>query len=207
MASAFNLQGSIETGEYQGMDQNELMALISQTAQLMEQFDRRCAHAGYGLQALMQQMEALTRQLPAVVSQSAEASLQTLPAQVLDKTRAGLEQAAQSYHSSLDASGQHIAQSTNVLGIQIQRLEKLHRHLVWKTVAVVMICLALLLGGGAWLSVRYTKIIENNQISAQLMKAYNEADVTLCEGQLCAHVDPKAKHFGAQRQYVPVVPR
>ncbi len=189
------------------MDQNELSTLISQTAQLMEQFDRRCAHAGDGLQALMRQMDALMRQLPAVVSQSADASLKTLPARGLHTTEAGLEQAAQSYRERLNASGQEIADSTRVLSGKIRRLEKLHRHLVWKTVGATMICFALLLAGGVWLSMHYTKVIERNQLSAQLMKAYNEADVTLCDGRLCAHVDAKAKHFGAQRQYVPVAPR
>jgi nitric oxide reductase activation protein len=189
------------------MDQNELTALISQTAQLMEQFERRCEHTGEGLQSMVRQLDALTRQLPAVVSQSADASLRTLPAQVLHTTQAGLEQATHHYRERLNASGQQIADSTRVMAGQIQRLEKLHRHLVWKTVGAVTICFALLLAGGIWLSMHYTRVIERNQLSAQLMKAYNEADVTLCDGRLCAHVDPKAKRFGIKGKYVPVAPR
>lgn len=189
------------------MDQNQLTALISQTAQLMEQFERRCDHAGEGLQHLMRQMDTLTRQLPEVVSQSADASFNTLPAQVLHATRRGLDQAVQGYSARLGASGQDIESSTRAMAGQIRRLEKLHRLLVWKTAGAVSICLALLLIGGLWLSMHYTRVIERNQLSAQLMKAYNEADVTLCEGRLCAHVDPKAKRFGAQGQYIPVAPR
>lgn len=189
------------------MDESELTALISQTAQLMEQFERRCEHTGEGLQTLMRQMDALTRQLPAVVSQAADASLRTLPAQVLRTTKESLEQAAQGYRERLNASGQQITDSARVMARQIQRLEKLHRHLVWKTVGTIAICFALVLGGGLWLSMHYTKIIERNQLSAQLMKVYNEADVTLCDGRLCARVDPKAKHFGTKGQYVLVAPR
>ena len=189
------------------MDQNELTALISQTAQLMEQFDRRCAHAGDGLQALIGQMDALTRQLPAAVSQSAEASLKTLPAQVMHTTKAGLDQAAQGYRERLNVSGQEIADSTRALTSQIKRLEQLHRHLVWKTVSVTVVCLGLLLAGGVWLSMHYKQVIEQNQLSAQLMKAYNEADVNLCDGRLCANVDTKGRRFGDHKQYVPVLGR
>jgi len=189
------------------MNQNELTALISQTAQLMEQFERRCEHAGEGLHALMQQMDALTRQLPAVVSESADTSLKTLPAQILHTTRQGLEQAAHNHRERLNVSSQEIADSTRVMAAQIQRLEKLHRHLVWKTVGVVTACFALMLVGGLWLSMHYTRVIEQNQLSAQLMKAYNEADVTLCEGRLCAHIVPKARHFGSEGKYVLVAPR
>ena len=189
------------------MNQDELTGVISQTALLMEQFERRCEHVGERLQTLIQDMDALTSQLPAVVRQSADASLKALPAQLIHQARDGLEQAAHGYQERLRSSGGEIATSTKVLAEQIRRMEQLHRHLVWKTVGATTICFALLLAGGVWLSVHYTKVIEQNQLSARLMKAYNEADVNLCGEQLCAHVDTRAGRFGEHKQYLLVLPR
>lgn len=189
------------------MDQQALTALISKTAQLMEQFERRCDHIGTGLHASTKQMDVLTSQLPGVVRQSADTALGVLPEQVLRSTRQGLDQAAHQYQERLDASGRAMAESTRVMTAQIQRLEKLHRHLVWKTVGAVAMCIVLLAVGGSWLSMHYAQVIKQNQLSAQLMKAYNEADVTLCEGRLCAHVEPKARRFGSKGEYLLVAPR
>lgn len=189
------------------MNQDELTAVISQTALLMEQFERRCDHIGEHLQALIQDMGALTSQLPAAVRQSADESLKALPAQVADQARGAIEQAALGYQASLRASGGEIAASTKVLAGQIRLMEHLHRHLVWKTVGVTILCFVLLLAGGAWLSMHYTKVIEQNQLSARLMKAYNAADVNLCGEQLCARVDTKGGRFGEHQQYVLVLPR
>ena len=38
----------------------------------------------------------------------------------------------------------------------------------------------------------------------QLLKAYDAADVTLCDGRLCANIDPKGEAFGEEDQYRPV---
>ena len=68
--------------------------------------------------------------------------------------------------------------------------------------------LALLLAGGIWLSLHYTRVIAENQLAAETTRAYNQADIARCgDGQLCAHVDLKAKRFGDQGQYVPIRPR
>jgi hypothetical protein len=67
------------------------------------------------------------------------------------------------------------------------------------------LALALLLVGGAWLSLHYTRVIRDNQLSAELLKAYNGADVILCgNGKLCANVDTRGARYGDNRQYLPV---
>lgn len=189
------------------MNETECMTLVSQAAQLMEQFERRCDHLGGSLQGLMQDMQALTTQLPRVVEQAADASMQTLPARVTHQAREGLGQAVQHFRQHLQASGEEVSSSTHALAGRIGRLEQLHRHLLWQIFGAVALCLALLLAGGAWLSLHYRRVIEQNQLSAQLLKAYNDADVNLCDGQLCARVDLKAPRFGERRQYLPVLRR
>jgi len=189
------------------VNETECMTLVSQTARLMEQFERRCDHLGGRLQELMQDMQTLTTQLPRVVEQATDASMQALPARITHETREGLGQAVQHYRQHLQTSGEEVSGSAHALAERIRRLEQLHRYLLWKTFGAVALCLVLLVAGGAWLSLHYRKVIEQNQLSAQLLKAYNDADVNLCDGQLCARVDLKAPRFGDHRQYLPVQPR
>jgi len=190
------------------MDEQQLGALISKTAALMEQFDRRCGDIDGRLQALAAELERVTRQVPAIVRQSADSSLATLPALVMDRLGGGLEQPVHDYQQRVRTAGTEIENAAVRLSGQIGRLERLHHLLLWKTVGAVAACLALLLAGGAWLSMHYAGVIRDNQLSAELLRAYNTADVTLCDrGRLCAHVDPAARRYGDHGQYAPVAPR
>ena len=190
------------------MDEQQLTALIGKSAALMEQFDRRCGDIDGRLQALAAELERVTRQVPAIVRQSADGSLATLPALVMDKMSAGLERPVHDYQQRVRTAGTEIEGAALRLSGQIGRLEWLHRLLLWKTVGAVAVCLALLLAGGAWLSMHYTRVIRDNQLSAELLRAYNGADVTLCDhGRLCAHVDTAGRRYGERGQYVPVAPR
>ncbi|MFL8092459.1 relaxation protein, partial [Xanthomonas vasicola] len=67
--------------------------------------------------------------------------------------------------------------------------------------------LLVLLGGGGWLLTRYRQQIEDNQVRAELLRAYNAADVTLCGNRLCANVETKGAAYGDRRQYRQVKPR
>jgi hypothetical protein len=190
------------------MQEDELSALISKTAALMEQFERRCDDIDQRLLASSQALQELTRQLPAIVRQSADGSLQALPAQVLSRVQEGLACPVADYQQRLDRAGSEVGNVSHALALQIQRLERLHKLLIWKVVGVTAVCLLLLLAGGVWLSMHYTKVIEENQLTADLMRTYNNADLVMCDkGQLCANVDAKGKRYGQHKQYVPVMSR
>jgi hypothetical protein len=189
------------------MQQDELTTLIRRTATLMEQFERRCDRIEQRQQALTDALEQLSQQVPAAVRQAAEQSLQALPRELLGKVASGLEQPVGAYQRRLQEAGGLLDDGSRTLAGQLQRMETLHRHLVWKIVAVPVASLLLLLAGGTWLSSHYMQVIRHNQISAELLAAYNGGDVTLCEGRLCANVDLQGKAYGTQGQYRPVQPR
>lgn len=187
------------------MQQDELTALIDKTATLMVQYERRGAAIDERLQALGNSLQGLTQQLPGVVRTSADGMLQTLPAEMGSVMRHGLEQQLDDYRRRLDAAGHAVGQASQSLAGQIGQLQQLHRRLIWKATAAVVLSLALLLAGGAWLSMHYARVIRDNQLSAELLKAYNSADVTVCgAGSLCANVDARGARYGEHRQYLPV---
>ena len=87
---------------------------------------------------------------------------------------------------------------------QIERLDTLHHALVWKVLMILLGSLFLLLGGGIWLLWQYKGEIERNYVEAELLRAYNHADVMLCDGRLCAKIDKRGKKYG---EYQLVKPR
>lgn len=190
------------------MQQDELAALIDKTATLMTQYERRGDVIDSRLQALGDALHGLAQQLPTVLKTSADGVLQTLPDEMGSVMRAGLGQSMADYRQRIDAAGRGVEVASQALVGQLSRLQRMHRQLIWKTLGVVVLALALLLAGGAWLSLHYTGVIRDNQLSAELLQAYNRADVTLCgNGKLCANVDTRGSRYGEHRQYLAVKPR
>lgn len=190
------------------MQQAELTALIEQTAALMTQYERRGTGIDARLQTLGDGLEGLTQRLPAVVAAAANASLQTLPADLISLMRERLDKTMGDYRTALHAASHEAERAAQVLAGQITQMRRLHRLLVWKVLAASAFTLLLLLAGGLWLSLHYTRVIRDQQLAADLMHAYNSADVALCgSAALCANVDTKGKRYGEHRQYLPVRPR
>jgi hypothetical protein len=190
------------------MQEDELTALIDKTAMLMVHYERRGAAIDSRLQALADALQGLALQLPAVVKTSADGALQTLPAEMSSLMREGLGSSIGDYRQRLDSASGDVEKTAQALAGQIGHLQRLLRQLIWKTLGAVVLAFALLLAGSVWLSTHYTRVIRDNQLSAELLKAYNGADVTLCDsGTLCANVDTRGARHGERRQYLPVKPR
>jgi uncharacterized phage infection (PIP) family protein YhgE len=190
------------------LEQEELAGLITQTAALMEQFQQRTESIDTRLQELAQQLAGLADQLPYIVRQSADDAMQSIPSQVVGQTQTGLSHVVMEYQDRWGKASKEVGSASQLLSQRINALERLHRSLIWKTVGVALVSLIVLIGAAVWISMHFTDIIRENQISAELLKAYNRADVALCDnGKLCANVDIKGKRFGENREYLPVVSR
>lgn len=189
------------------MQEQEVINLVSRAAALMEQYERASTGIQQQLQSLAQDLQDVTRQLPANAEQSAEGLLRSVPTQVMSQVQKGLDQSVSNTQQRLAGLAGEATHSTQELAHQIQYFQQLTRMLMWKIVGVTVVSLGLLLVGGIWLANHYYTIIQSNQIEASLLQAYNRADVTLCDGQLCANVDPKGQRFGDKKQYLAVRPR
>lgn len=183
------------------MEPHELAALISKTAALMEQFERRCEGLERHQREIGGQLQQLAQQLPAVVRQAADQSLGRIPDAVTASVRSGLEQPVGAYEKRLRDAGGLLQGRSQTLALQLEQMQWLHRQLMWKVTATVLGSLLLLLVGGAWLTLQYRNDIRHHQISADLLRAYNRADVLLCEGRLCANVETQGKPYGERGQY------
>jgi hypothetical protein len=179
------------------MDVQDAMRLAEKAATLMEQFERRSRE-------LEQRQQTLAQQIPVLLKQSADGVLQGVPREVQAKVQGALEHVMHDYERRM----REASERAHALGRQIERLERVHRHVVWK-VSGIAVCALLALGlGGAALSKHYYDKIEENRISAELLRLYNHADVVRCGEQLCANVDMKGQRYGDKNgQYLPVKPR
>lgn len=187
------------------MQQDELSSLIDKTATLMVQYERHGGVIDARLQNLTDVLENLTQQLPGVVRASADGVLQTLPAEMGSIVRDELGSSIGDYRQCLGVAANDVGKASQALAGQLVQLQRLHRQLIWKAMGAALLTIALLLAGGAWLSMHYTQVIRDNQLSARLLKAYNSADVTLCgSGDLCANVDAQAARYGERGQYLTV---
>lgn len=190
------------------MQQDELDVLIDKTATLMAQYERRGAHIDARLQKLAETLHDVTDRLPETIRGSTDALLETVPAQVTGAVSAGLDRPLDAYREQLHRAGSDIEAAASALAGQIDGLRRLHRLLIWKAIGGAVLALALLIGGGAWLSVHYANVVRDNRLAADLMQAYNGSDVVLCgHRELCANVDTKRARYGERGQYLPVKPR
>ena len=190
------------------MDHQQIMAIVSKTAALMEQFERRCDAIEQRQQTLTAELQQLVQQVPEMVRESADQTLSRVPEALLGQVRSGLEKPVDAYEKRLRDAGGLLHNGSQALASQLQRVERLHRQLMWKVLGTTLGSLLLLLAGGTWLSWQYRNDIRRNQVTAELLRAYNRADVTLCDGRLCANVDMQdTAAYGEQKQYRPVRPR
>jgi len=184
-----------------------IIDLVSRTAALMEQYERASAGIQQQLASLTQAAQESTRQLPAAAKQSADGLLANLPGQVMQQVQKGLDQSTFQAQQRLEAVAAQTAQRVEEMGRLVQRFQHVCRLLIWKMVSGAAVSLVCLLVGGIWLANHYYAVIRENQIDAALMQAYNRADVTLCQAQLCANVDVKGARYGDNKQYLVVKPR
>lgn len=71
----------------------------------------------------------------------------------------------------------------------------------WQFVGAMGTLVLVLVGGAVGLNYHYLDVIQANKQQAELVKAINRADVTLCHDVLCVRVDAKAKRWGDMGEY------
>ena len=186
------------------MDTDRITDLVASVSALMERFERRTQQIEGSLQAAHRQLQDLSQQLPETLRRAADTEMRHLRDSVVGTVDVSLGQSISTYQTRLETSGQDVRQASHALAAQIHAARALYRHLLWKVVGVCLASLVLIVLGGGWLSNHYYNEIRRHQLSAELLKAYDAADVTLCGGRLCANVDPKGDEFGEEGQYRPV---
>ncbi len=161
------------------MNQDSLSHLVGRIAVLMEKYERQI-QTNQALQA------ATTRRLDQAVSDSRKVSAEiaTEAAQALQaQQREAMTQLMQQFQQ------------------EVAQFSRFGRMLQWRVLGTVLLSLAALVGGAAYLLLHYKTEIANHQVQADLAKLYNRADVRPCDGRLCARIDAAGKKYGQGGEY------
>ena len=142
--------------------------------------------------------------VPEQMKQSADKVFSALPQTVAAQLDSGLSEPIKGYQRRLEQSGEQLQERVGQLTRQLTQLESFSRRLVWKVTAVVIAALLVAVIGGAMAVSYYRDQIRQSQLSADLLRMYNQADVTLCGERLCANVDKSGQKYGDRGQYQPV---
>lgn len=164
------------------IEKEELNELLVKTAALMSVFQQECQRITSELGGTNQ---GFNRQIKDSLSEQRSDLNKTVVATV----DSNLKQSLDNYQQSLKKAGVSLNQYTQKFDQELSQILKKNKNLVWVAWLVTFFSLILLLVGGGWLIVQYKEKIETNQVSADLMKAYNQADVSLCDGRLCVKLE------------------
>jgi hypothetical protein len=191
----------------QGMGKEDVEALAYKTGALLEQFVRYCEQQGQHQTAMAERLQYAIGSVPEQMKQSADKVFSVLPQTITAHVENGLSVPIKGYERKLEESAGQLQERVGQLTRQLARLELFSRRLVWKVAAMVIAALLVAVIGGATAVSYYRDQIKQSQITAELLHAYNQADVTLCDGHLCANVDNRGQKYGERGQYQPVRPR
>lgn len=189
------------------MDVGELKTLVVQLAAITERLDqrseaavRRTEQAGADIGARAQQLGASTESFTRDVAHA----LQQHAGEIIGRR---LGDTAEAVGTQLRASAQTASLAAKALEHERMAMTRERRTWLWLGGGGLLLGSLLAMGAAFHTVTSSRKEVEQNRIEAALLHAYNQADVTLCEGRLCANVDERAKRHGDRNQYRPVQPR
>jgi len=188
------------------MQHEDLMQISVRIAKFLEHVGRQSQETNRANLETSQQLERVVNAAPDILRRSIDATLGKITEGVVGVASRGLDDPMDRFNRKMVESDNRLTGLTHNLAGVVQRQEALVNKLL---IAVVSVALAMLLtvAGGVWLGLKYKDEIKRNQISADLLKAYNKADVQVCDGRLCVRVDKGAKKYGAKGEYVRVKSR
>lgn len=167
--------------------------LLGKMAVLVARFDRHCAQSREALQTS-------ARQVPEQVRASTDQHMDQLRMALSAQFGSAIEQPVATCVQQLNASSAQLQQASEALAAQAQRARQVHRGLLWKSTGAAGVALLAILIAGVAATRYYAGEVERQRISADLLRAYNAADVQLCGERLCVRPDGGADAHGGYIQ-------
>lgn len=186
-----------------GMQAHDLHRVAREAAELMERFSRASQQLGHDNRQACDRLQRTVQDMPGVLRSATEQSLQRLSQDTVQAVRHGLNAPMEQFGSRAAEAGNGLNTLIARMTQSQQRIDAATRKLGWM-VGGTLGAMLLLTVGTASVLWHYKGEIDKHRIEAALLRAYNQADVNLCDGRLCARMDKPDKRFGGYR---PVKPR
>lgn len=177
--------------------------LASQTAMLLERLSRMSESMEERQRQAMEKQERTVRALPDVLRQAADQTLSGMAEEATQSVRIGLNEPLADVARRADEHRRFMQASTEAMARTQRKLIRFTHKALWLVVGLLTVILPVV-ATGSYLGWHYAQVIAQHRIEADLLRAYNQADVRLCDTHLCARVDRSDKRYG---DYLPVKAR
>ncbi|KRA40079.1 hypothetical protein [Pseudoxanthomonas sp. Root630] len=189
------------------MEVAELKALVVQLAAITERLDQRSEAAVRRTEQTGADMGAHAQRLGASTQSFTREVLHVLQQHAGEVVGQGLGDSVERFNAQLLTGARTASLAAQALEHERAALGRERRTWLWLGGGAVLLGSLLAVGAAFHALASSRKEVERNRIEAALLRAYNQADVTLCEGRLCANVDDQARRHGDRKQYRTVRPR
>lgn len=180
--------------------------MVLQTASILETFRRQSDKVHDANLKSAEQLNRAAADVPDRVQQAMAGTLSGMASEATQRLRHGLQAPLAELQQQINATSQRIDPAAQRLTASAAQVDQLLRRVTWVCVlAVGVLVTGLTLAGvAAW---KANSAIKKTQLEADVLRAYNEANVRLCDGRLCAKPAPGNKRFGDKGEYILVAPR
>lgn len=185
------------------MQSQELKEVIIQAAGLLEYFKREAEASGHSSREAAARLAQAAELGPRLLRQAADEAFAQVSGDAARAVREGVQAPMEAFERRLLENDNRIAAASHEFSKAAGRLDGLQRRLLLSA-GLTALAIALVVAGTAAVLWQMKEEIRRNQIRVELLRAYNQADVKLCENRLCVRIDSKAQRHG---DYVPVAPR
>ncbi len=190
------------------MEKEDLGRFITQLAVIAERLDQRSSVAVERVELSARGMEGSARQLSGQGEEFIREVAQALQQRAGEIVGQGLGGAMERINRELDEASRKAGQAAQALEQERQRLQRERKTWLWLGAGALLTGSVLAIGASTYAVMHGRQQVKQYQLEAALLRAYNQADVTLCDGErLCANVEDKGERYGPREQYRVVEPR
>jgi hypothetical protein len=180
----------------------DLKQLVLKLAAIAQRLDARSDNAVMRVERSADALAISATALHADSERFTQHVLQAIAAQAGALLERGVGQAVDRCNARLQGTADAAASVTRDLDQQRQALQRERRGLVWRAATALIAGSAIAIAGCAYWGMKSRDEVAANRIEAALLRAYNQADVTLCAGgRLCAKVEGDGRRNGGKPRY------
>lgn len=189
------------------MDADDLKTLALRLAALSERLDQRSELACQRIEQCATMLERGAQQFSSSTGGFTREVAHSLRQQAGEIVGSGIAAAAGAFDHQVRAAAKTASASARSLEAEVHALRRERRTWAWMGGSALLLGGLLAVGAALFAVVESRRLLAQHRIQATLLQAYDRADVTLCDGVLCANVDDEAPRRGDRKQYRPVKPR
>lgn len=189
------------------METEQLKTLIVQLAAVVERLDQRSESAVQRVEQSSIALDRSAQHLGSSASGFSREVAQALQQQSADIIGKGLSGAVEQFNRQLGHTARLATAAADEFEQQRKALNRERKAWLWLGCGALLIGSLLSIGTAIYAVKQSRQELAGNRVEATLLHAYNRADVTLCDGALCANIDSKGPRYGDTKQYRPVKPR